>query len=208
VDVCLASSAAPIYRSVAAIGVPEGGAFTPFIDGGLWANNPILVGLIDALEVASPEQSIELYSLGTCPRPSGTAIMRKDVHRGLLEWKFGAEATATAIDAQEFTYDHMARLLSPHLKQPCTVTRFPRKAVPATMMQYLDLDDTREQAAEALLGLARTDADMTNSKCSEANRAHMHYDEYLANGWPIASGPVQGACKNLIKDRMERSGMR
>ncbi len=33
-------------------------------------------------------------------------------------------------------------------------------------------------------------------------------DDYLANGWPIASGPVEGACKNLIKDRMERSGMR
>ena len=36
----------------------------------------------------------------------------------------------------------------------------------------------------------------------------MRYHEYLAKGWPIASGPVEGACKNLIKDRMERSGMR
>ena len=36
----------------------------------------------------------------------------------------------------------------------------------------------------------------------------MRYNEYLASGWPIASGPVEGACKNLIKDRMERSGMR
>jgi hypothetical protein len=40
------------------------------------------------------------------------------------------------------------------------------------------------------------------------NRARMRYDQYLASGWPIASGPVEGACKNLIKDRMERSGMR
>ena len=40
------------------------------------------------------------------------------------------------------------------------------------------------------------------------NRDRMRYDEYLANGWPIASGSVEGACKNLIKDRMERSGMR
>jgi hypothetical protein len=40
------------------------------------------------------------------------------------------------------------------------------------------------------------------------NRARMHYDQYLARGWPIASGAVEGACKNLIKDRMERSGMR
>lgn len=40
------------------------------------------------------------------------------------------------------------------------------------------------------------------------NRRRMRYDEYLAQGLPIASGPVEGACKNLIKDRMERSGMR
>lgn len=40
------------------------------------------------------------------------------------------------------------------------------------------------------------------------NRGRMHYDQYLAQGLPIASGPVEGACKNLIKDRMERSGMR
>ena len=40
------------------------------------------------------------------------------------------------------------------------------------------------------------------------NRTRMRYQQYLANGWPIASGPVEGACKNLIKDRMERSGMR
>jgi hypothetical protein len=40
------------------------------------------------------------------------------------------------------------------------------------------------------------------------NRARMSCDEYLAQGWPIASGTVEGACKNLIKDRMERSGMR
>ena len=40
------------------------------------------------------------------------------------------------------------------------------------------------------------------------NRLHMRYDQYLAQGLPIASGAVEGACKNLIKDRMERSGMR
>jgi hypothetical protein len=40
------------------------------------------------------------------------------------------------------------------------------------------------------------------------NRFRMRYDEYLAQGLPIASGSVEGACKNLIKDRMERSGMR
>jgi len=40
------------------------------------------------------------------------------------------------------------------------------------------------------------------------NRAFMRYHEYLAEGLPIASGAVEGACKNLVKDRFERSGMR
>jgi hypothetical protein len=40
------------------------------------------------------------------------------------------------------------------------------------------------------------------------NKAYMRYDEYLAKGLPIASGAVEGACKYLVKDRMERAGMR
>lgn len=40
------------------------------------------------------------------------------------------------------------------------------------------------------------------------NKTRMRYNDYLAKGLPIASGSVEGACKNLIKDRMERSGMR
>ena len=36
----------------------------------------------------------------------------------------------------------------------------------------------------------------------------MHYDEYLANGYPIGSGVVEGVCRHLVKDRMELTGMR
>jgi len=46
------------------------------------------------------------------------------------------------------------------------------------------------------------------AKYFRRNREYMKYNVYLRNGWPIASGCVEGACKNLIKDRMERSGMR
>ena len=42
----------------------------------------------------------------------------------------------------------------------------------------------------------------------ERNRARMKYDEYLAAGYPIGSGVVEGACRHLVKDRMERTGMR
>jgi hypothetical protein len=40
------------------------------------------------------------------------------------------------------------------------------------------------------------------------NRDRMRYDEYLAAGFPIASGVIEGACRHVVKDRMERAGMR
>jgi hypothetical protein len=40
------------------------------------------------------------------------------------------------------------------------------------------------------------------------NQPYMRYDEYLACGWPIGTGVVEGACRHLVKDRMEQSGMR
>jgi hypothetical protein len=39
------------------------------------------------------------------------------------------------------------------------------------------------------------------------NVYRMHYDEYLAAGLPIATGVIEGACRYVIKDRMERAGM-
>jgi hypothetical protein len=41
----------------------------------------------------------------------------------------------------------------------------------------------------------------------EKNRERMRYDAYLAQGYPIASGVIEGACRHLVKDRMERAGM-
>jgi hypothetical protein len=41
----------------------------------------------------------------------------------------------------------------------------------------------------------------------ENNRHRMAYDEYLAAGYPIASGVIEGACRNVVVDRMEHSGM-
>jgi hypothetical protein len=40
------------------------------------------------------------------------------------------------------------------------------------------------------------------------NRRLMRYDQYLAAGYPIGSGVAEGACGHLVKDRMERTGMR
>ena len=40
------------------------------------------------------------------------------------------------------------------------------------------------------------------------NKQSMRYDVYLAEGYPIGSGVVEGACRHLVRDRMEKTGMR
>jgi hypothetical protein len=42
----------------------------------------------------------------------------------------------------------------------------------------------------------------------ERNLPYMDYQTYLAKGWPIASGVIEGACRHFVKDRFELSGMR
>jgi len=41
----------------------------------------------------------------------------------------------------------------------------------------------------------------------ENNRRFMQYDVYLSSGYPIGSGVVEGACRHVVKDRMEQTGM-
>ncbi|MGW2788240.1 ISKra4 family transposase, partial [Streptomyces populi] len=36
----------------------------------------------------------------------------------------------------------------------------------------------------------------------------LHYDTALADGWPIATGAVEGACRHLIADRLDITGAR
>jgi hypothetical protein len=42
----------------------------------------------------------------------------------------------------------------------------------------------------------------------ERNLPYMDYQTYLSNGYPIASGAIEGACRHFVKDRFELSGMR
>jgi predicted acylesterase/phospholipase RssA len=174
VDVCMASSAAPIYRSLAAIDDPNtpGGPKQVFADGGLWANNPIMVGLVDALTIAAPERPIEIFSLGTCPRPEGDHLDAESAHRSMLDWRLGADVAPLSISAQEFAFDNMARLLANAITicgRSIRRVRFPNKPVPASMMPYLALDDTRPEAMDRLIGQANTDADLTKSACDDLN---------------------------------------
>jgi hypothetical protein len=40
------------------------------------------------------------------------------------------------------------------------------------------------------------------------NTRFLHYDRALAEGFPIATGVIEGACRHLVEDRMGRTGAR
>ena len=91
-------------------------------------------------------------------------------------------------EAQEFVRDRALRVLEGRVSQ-----------VVGGLRQMAKKHRIRGAQRKTLLGVA---------SYLGRNRARMRYHEYLAKGLPIASGCVEGACKNLVKDRMERSGMR
>jgi hypothetical protein len=64
------------------------------------------------------------------------------------------------------------------------------------MMTKRDLKGTRRKTVREVAGYF------------ERNRGRMKYDEDLAAGYPIGSGVAEGACRHLVKDRLERTGMR
>ena len=48
-------------------------------------------------------------------------------------------------------------------------------------------------------------------KCADyllKNKERLDYATALANGWPIATGIIEGACRHLVKDRMDLTGAR
>jgi hypothetical protein len=65
-----------------------------------------------------------------------------------------------------------------------------------TMATRRRLSGTNREELERICGYFRN------------NAGRMAYDEYLALGYPIASGVIEGACRTVVNDRMERSGMR
>lgn len=63
----------------------------------------------------------------------------------------------------------------------------------------------------ATLGNLSAQAREKVDKCADYllnYRPYLRYDEYLEQGYPIASGVIEGACRHLINDRMDITGAR
>jgi len=73
----------------------------------------------------------------------------------------------------------------------CTIASVAAKARSSPRTRHLDLTDM-DKAVTYLT----------------SNHKHMKYDKALANGWPIATGMIEGACRFVIEDRFGITGAR
>lgn len=157
-DVCLATSAAPVILPVASIFDPIKQIHSSYIDGGLCANNPTLIALIEALMLAG-NRPIEIISIGTCPPAPGSVVKSHD--RGIFGWKGGSKALEVSMDAQASLTNHTARILIENLKisDRVKLIRPPASPIPCEMIDRIGLDRASKGAVDSLIGLAHSDAD-------------------------------------------------
>lgn len=136
VTVAMATSAAPTYFQPLA----DGGHI--LVDGGVWANNPIMIGLVDALTCFDvPRTSIRILSLGCGDEPYVLSEGQR-AGGGLLAWR---ELIFTAMRLQSQNALGQARLLV----GPEQVHRID----PADLDPAIELDDW-VQAKQRLPALA------------------------------------------------------
>jgi patatin-like phospholipase/acyl hydrolase len=146
VDVCLASAAAPIYFPIHGVTDPDGGGQSHwFVDGGLWANNPVLVGMVEALEIAPPGAQIEVLSVGTGGAPKSNLLSKRSANRGTFGWKGGVDIVAMSLESQATVTAYLAKQLAMSTGR-ITLHRLEDSPVAPEEAGYLGLDTGTEEA--------------------------------------------------------------
>ena len=67
----------------------------------------------------------------------------------------------------------------------------------------------RRRATKTGLSKTKTQKGRRGRPPTSTNKArYLDYPTALASGWPIATGVIEGACRHLVKDRMDITGAR
>jgi predicted acylesterase/phospholipase RssA len=165
VDACMASAAAPIYFPLHGVGSPEPGvsATTWFVDGGLWANDPVLIGLAEALEFAPADRPIHILSVGTGGAPKAKPITKQESKRGILGWKGGVDIVGMSLDAQASVVPYLASRFAKSMGGRVTMHRLADPISGTEEAGYLALDAAGDKSLNLLESMAQRATDLNYS---------------------------------------------
>lgn len=173
VDLCMSSASAPIVFPLHKVKNPNSSTDDNnwFVDGGLWANNPIMVALVEALSFAPEESKIEIISVSTCPPFTASILNDKEANRGLLHWKGGIGVMEISLDAQSSAYDYMAKALTDKMNGKIEYVRLSDPELEDSVAQHLTLDNPSDKTIEALVKLANRAIDKNMSEATTGKKA-------------------------------------
>lgn len=150
VDVALATSAAPTYFPLCELPIYND---KQFIDGGVWANNPALVGVIEALTyfVGKDKEftSVEILSVSSLNNTGGKPVGLKR-YRSFINWRNDLFDTSL-IGQSHFTDYFMTKLCEMnHIK--IRYIRIPTELISAEQQSLVKLDCANKKAIQFIRG--------------------------------------------------------
>lgn len=163
VDVCLATSAAPIYFPLCRLSRPNHpDDFEVFADGGLFANNPVLIALAEALQMAGPNQPVQILSIGTCAAPAGVPLGALELNQGLKHWRAGIKILELAMNSQAHSAQYTAGFLADYLStcgREVSLFRIPESPPSLDQIKLLKMDLATDESLCALSNLGLADGE-------------------------------------------------
>lgn len=152
VDVALATSAAPTY-----LPIHEHNNIL-YADGGVWANNPSLCGLLEALDYfvgdGKPYKSYKLLSISSIAQPSGW-VSSKKTSRSFRTW--GNKLFQTSMDGQAYFSNFFLSKIVAKINPTGTYFRVPSPTLSHEHIGVIDMDRTDRNALRTIKGLGDQD---------------------------------------------------
>lgn len=162
VDVALATSAAPTYFPIHEIDNDY------YADGGVWANNPTLCGIAEAIKYFIGKQftiddreinysSIQLLSISSVNQPSGWSTKRIK-NRSALMWLKGNKLLQPFMEGQSYYADYFVDCLTTSLQIPIEYKRINHNHLSIEKSKNIDLDKASRKSLQDLSALGNDTA--------------------------------------------------
>lgn len=182
VDVALATSAAPTFFPIVEI-EHSNHERQQLIDGGICANNPSLVGLMEAVRYfAGPDtntayDAIEILSIETLNPPTGRPEQKR-LAKGVIQWR--EDLVSVFMEGQARMTDFVMNQLCTSLHVPARYVRITSPTVPVKDAALLSLDNAKPEALRLLRSFGNDQA-QTWAVRDELRRFYETPKTYLTN---------------------------
>lgn len=167
VDVALATTAAPSFFPVMEIPFYNR---KQFIDGGIWANNPVLVGLIEAVKffVGKDKQfdSIKILSISSLTRTGGKKVGMKR-KRGLIDWR--NDLFETILSSQSNFTNYFLETFSNVGHIPIEYIRIPSESIASEQEDLVKLDNACADSISLITGKGEDAANIWEKRSEISN---------------------------------------